>query len=176
MTQRQQGTSAHAVPSASPLGLAQGSAATLAYHVPPTGAVVASEAALEALRKTRPWAMSFAVLLFAYAAAGGGVGIVWLVLLLNRLVAGPPPTPPFINLASVHLLFAPLALVGGLLAVGYFHAAGRAYWRRSSDDLERASIALKRLWLWAGLSTIVLMALPVCMLLIAMFVTHDWPG
>ena len=169
MTQWQRGTSAHE-------GTPAGPAATLPYRDAPTGAVVASEAALEALRKTRPWALVFAVPLFVYAAAGGAVGAGWLVFLFTRLASGPPPTPPFINLWSIHLLFAPIALAGGVLAVGYFRAAGRAYWRRDPDDLERASIALRRLWLWAGVATIVLIAFPVIMILIAMFVTHDWPG
>jgi len=168
MTHRQQGSSAQAVTTAA--------GSTLPYEGAPTGTVVASEAALVAFRKTRPWAMGFAVLLFAYAAAGGTVGVGWLVILFARLFAGPPPTKPFITAASINLLFAPIALIGGLLAVGYFRAAGRAYWRRSSDDLERASIALNRLWLWAGMATIVLIAFPVCMILVAMFVTHDWPG
>ena len=167
MTQREQGASAQ------PLATA---GATLPYQDPPRGAVMASEAALEAFRKTRPWAMSFAVLLFTYAAAGGAVGVGWLGILFYRLFAGPRPTPPYINLASINLLFAPIALAGGLRAVAYFRAAGRAYRRRDSDDLERAVIALKRLWLWAGVATIVLIAFPVCMILVAMFVTHDWPG
>jgi len=148
----------------------------LPYQNAPMGAVVASEAALQALRKTRPWAMAFAVLLFMYAAAGGAVGVGWLIFLVYRFYAGPRLTPPFINFASINLLFAPIALAGGLLAVAYFRAAGRAYWRRSSDDLERASIALKRLWLWAGVATIVLIAFPVCIILVGMFITHDWPG
>jgi len=168
MTKRQPGKSSEAMAGAAP--------AMLPYEGAPMGSVVASESALEALRKTRPWAMGFAVLLFAYAAPGGAVGVGWLGILLYRLVVGPPPGRPFINFASVNLLFAPIALAGGLLAVAYFRAAGRAYWRRSSDDLERASIALNRLWLWAGMATIVLIAFPVCMILVAMFVTHDWPG
>jgi uncharacterized membrane protein YbhN (UPF0104 family) len=170
MTQRQQGTSSQRLAELMEVG------ATLPYQDAPTGAVVASDAALEALRKTRPWAMGFAVLLFAYAAAGGAVGAGWLGILVYRLFAGPPPTRPFINVASINLLFAPIALAGGLLAVAYFRAAGRAFWRRSSDDLERASVALRRLWLWGGVATIVLIAFPVCMILVAMFVTHDWPG
>jgi hypothetical protein len=100
----------------------------------------------------------------------------WLVVLIQRLVAGPPPKPPFVNVWSINLLFAPIALLGGVLAVGYFRCAGRAYWRRNSDDLERASIALRRLWLWAGVAVIVLIACPVILIAIAMFVTHDWPG
>jgi hypothetical protein len=77
---------------------------------------------------------------------------------------------------SINLLFAPIALAGGVLAIGYFRAAGRAYWRRNSDDLERASTALKRLWLWAGVTMIILIAFPAIMIVVAMFVTHDWPG
>ena len=176
MTHRHQGTSA---PSATSSPLLDGAAAagtTLAYQDAPTGAVVASEAALDAFRRTRPWAMGFAVLLFMYAAAGGAAAIVWLVVLVSRLYAGPPPGRPFITVASINLLFAPIALAGGVLAVAYFRAAGRAYWRRNSDELERASIALRRLWLWAGVTVIVLIAFPVCMLLVAMFVTHDWTG
>lgn len=164
MTHRQQETST------------ENAATTLPYRGAPTGPVVASEAALAALRKTRPWAMAFAILLFTYAAAGGAVGVTWLIFLISRLIVGPPPSRPFINVWSLNLLFAPIALVGALLAIGYFRAAGRAYFRRSSDDLERASIALRRLWLWAGVAVIILIALPVCMILVAMFVTHDWPG
>src|SRR3954469_3150262 len=102
MTQRKQGTSSQRLAELMEVG------ATLPYQDAPTGAVVASDAALEALRKTRPWAIGFAVLLFAYAAAGGAVGAGWLVILVYRLFAGPPPTRPFINVASINLLFAPI--------------------------------------------------------------------
>jgi hypothetical protein len=168
MKQTQQETSAQP--------LAAGPVTTLPYHDAPTGAVVASEAALAALRNTRPWALMFAVLLFTYTAVGGAVGMVWLVILVAKIIRGPAPTPPFITVWSINLLFAPIALAGGVLAVGYFRAAGRAYFRRNFDDLERASIALKRLWLWAGVRMIVLIAFPAVMILVAMFVTHDWPG
>ena len=164
MTRAQQVTSGQPV--------AAGPVTTLPYPDAPTGTVVASEAAL---RKTRPWALGFAILLFMYATVGGVVGVAWLVVVVWRLIAGPPPTPPFITVWSINLLFAPIALAGGVLAIG-FRAAGRAYWRRSPDDLERASIALKRLWLWAGVTVIVLIAFPSIMIAVAMFVTHDWPG
>jgi hypothetical protein len=155
---------------------AAGPVGTLHYQDPPAGAVFASEAALAALRKTRPWAMLFAVLLFAYAAAGGAVGVVWLVGLVSGLVKGPAPKPPFVTAMSINLLFAPIAMLGGTAAIGYFRAAGYAYRRRDADDLERAAVALNRLWLWAGVAVIVLIALPAVMIAIAMFVTHDWPG
>ena len=130
---------------------------------------------METFGKTRPWALAFAVLLFMYAGVGGAVGVGWLVVLIWRLVAGPAPTRPFITVFSINLLFAPIALVGAVLVISYFRAAGRAYWRRNSDDLERASIALKRLWLWAGVTVIVLIAFPVCMV-VAAVLTGEWPG
>ena len=173
MTRRQEATIA---PTGTPARAeAAGAVGPLPYRDAPTGAVVASEATLIALRKTRPWAMLFAVFLFAYAAAGGAAGVVWLVFLVARFVTGPRPTPPFIVWQSINLLFAPLALAGGLLAVAYFRAAGRAYWRRGSDDLERASIALNRLWRWAGVTIIILVAFPVLMF-IAALLTHEFPG
>jgi hypothetical protein len=153
-----------------------GPAATLPYRGAPTGAVVASDAALAALSKKRPLALAFAILLFTYAAVGGTVGVVWLIILVRRLIMGPAPTPPFINVASINLLFAPIALVGALLTIAYFRAAGRACGRRSSDDLERASIAQKRLWLWLAVAIVVVIAFAATMILVAMFVTHDWPG
>ena len=173
MTHTPQGTSPRTAASALPQPA--GPVTPLPYHDAPTGAVVASEAALAALRKTRPWVLLLAVLLFIYAAAGGAAGVGWLVFLFHRLVAGPPPAKPFINVFSINLLFAPIALTGGLLAILFFRAAGRAYWRRNSDDLERAAIALKRLWLWAGVTMIVLVTVPAAML-VAAILTGEWPG
>ena len=173
MTQRQPATPAQTATSAHPA--AAGPAATLPYRDAPTGPVVASEAALLALKNTRPWAMLFAIFLFGYATVGGAIGVGWLVILISRFASGPPPTRPFIVWQSINLLFAPLALVGGLLAIAYLRAAGRAYWRRSSDDLEHASIALKRLWRWAGVGLIILIAFPVLMVVAAML-TGEWPG
>jgi len=173
MTQRQQPTPAETGTSAQPQGA--GPVTPLPYRGAPSGAVMASEPALMALRTTRPWALLFALVLFAYAAVGGAVGVAWLVVLVWKFVAGPPPSRPFIVWQSVNLLFAPIALVGGVLAVRYYRAAGRAYWRRSSDDLEQASLALKRLWGWAGVAIIVPIVFAVLMI-IAALLTHEFPG
>ena len=130
---------------------------------------------LETFENTRPWALSFAVLFFLYGAVGGIVGVIWLVGLINGFISGPPPTKPFITAESVNLLFAPIALVGGTLALSYHHAAGHACWRKSFDDLERASTALKRLWVWASAAITVLFVFCVCMV-IAAILTGEWPG
>jgi predicted ester cyclase len=66
-------------------------------------------------RVTRPWALGLSVLLFTYAAAGGTAGVLWLIDLAGRLVAGPPPSKPFITAWSVNLLFVPVALAGARL-------------------------------------------------------------
>lgn len=129
----------------------------------------------ELIRVTRPWALGFSVLLFTYALVGGAVGVQWLIGLVDGLVAGPPPSRPFITASSVNLLFAPIALVGGVLASGYFTAAGCADWRHNPDDLERASIALNRLRLWAGATAIVLIAFLACMA-VAAVLTGEFPG
>ena len=117
-------------------------------------------------------ALGFAILLLAYAALGGAAGVLWLIDLVDKLVTRPPPGRPFITALSVNLLFAPIALAGGVLAIIYSSAAGRAH---NSDDLERASIALKRLRLWAGVAVVVLIAFLVCMA-VAAVLTGEFPG
>lgn len=125
----------------------------------------------EQIRATRPWALGLSVLLFTYAAVGGAAGVIWLVDLASRLAAGPPPTKPFITAWSVNLLFAPIALAGGVLALGCFSAAES----RNIDDLERASAAVARLRLWARAAVIVLIAFLACMFLAAVL-TGEFPG
>ena len=86
-------------------------------------------------------ALGSAVVLLTYAAVGGTAGVLWLIALVQQFAMGPPPGRPFITIWSVNLLFAPVALVGGVLAVEYFSAAWLASWRQDSGDLERASAA-----------------------------------
>ena len=155
MTQQRQGTATQAGTSAAP--------------------VAPGPEALEPFANARPWVLLFTVLLYGYAAVGGAVGVAWGVVLAVRLVTGPAPTRPFITVWSINLLFAPIAFVGAVLATGYFRAAGRASLRRNPDDLERASIALKRLWLWAGVMMIVLIAFTAAMV-VAAVLTGEWPG
>ena len=125
----------------------------------------------ELIRATRPWALGLSVLLFTYAAVGGAAGVIWLVDLASRIAAGPPPTKPFITAWSVNLLFAPIALVGGVLALRCFSAAES----RNIDDLERASATVARLRLWARVAVIVLIASLACMFLAAVL-TGEFPG
>ena len=147
---------------------------TLPYREAPTGAVVASHAALLALRTSRRWALLFAIALFVYALAGGIMGTFWFVTLFRSRGRPDFPVGEFIVISIGNLMFAPIALVGGLLAMRYITAAGRAFNLRSSDNLERALVAQKWVWGWAGLSVIALFAFPVIVLFVAALM-DVWP-
>jgi hypothetical protein len=147
---------------------------TLPYREAPTGAVVASDAALAALRKSRPWALLLAVALFVYALAGAGLGTVWLVTLIVRRGQSDFPEGQFIVISTGNLLFAPIALVGGVLAMRFVAAAGRAYNGRSSADLERALVRQRHVWCWAGLAVIAVLAFPVIVMFVAAMM-NVWP-
>ena len=56
----------------------------------------------------------------------------------------------------------------------YVTAAGRAFNGRSSRELERALVAQKHVWGWAGLTVIALFALPVIVMGVA-GVMDVWP-
>ena len=158
MTQSEQGSSAEP-PTDEPL--------RLPYREAPTGAVAASDPALLSLKKSRPWAMLFAITLFVYALAGGGLGTIWLVVLIIKRRDPGFPVGQFILISTGNVMFAPIALVGGVLALRFIAAAGRAYNRRSSKDLERALIAQQHIWRWTGVTVIALLAFPVIVFLIA---------
>ncbi len=140
---------------------------TLPYRGAPTGAVVVSDAALLAMKKTRPWALVCAIFLFLYAVAGGGLGTMWLVAMIVKRDEPGFPLGQFIVISTANLLFAPLALVGGVLAMRYINTAARAYNARSSEDLERAMIAQKHIWRWAGVTVIALFATPLIIAFVA---------
>ena len=139
----------------------------LSYKNAPTGEVVATEAALKALGRTRPCAMLCAIGMFIYALVGGGMGIVWLVVLIQRRNDPSFPVGQFIVISSSNLLFAPIAIVGGVLAIRHHAAAGRAHMWRNSSDLERSLITQLYIWRWAALVMLALFATPLIVLGIA---------
>ena len=147
---------------------------TLPYRDGPTGEVVASDATLAALKKARPWALLLAIGLFVYALAGGGLGVTWLVVLIIRRGQAGFPVGQFIVISTGNLLFAPIALVGGILAMRYIAAAGRAYNGRSSEALERALVAQTHVWRWAGVAVIAVLAFPVIVMFVAAMM-NVWP-
>lgn len=139
----------------------------LTYREAPMGEVVVSDAALQALRASRPWAMLFAISLFVLAVAGAVLGSISLVALVaNRRQSGFP-VGQFIVVSTGNVLFAPVALVGGVLAMRYVAAAGRAYYRRCSEELERAVTAQKHVWHWAAAVVLAVFAFPVIVMFVA---------
>jgi hypothetical protein len=127
-----------------------------------------------ALKKSRPWALLFAIVLFIYALLGGGFGTMWLVVLIARFGDTNFPEGQFIVISTGNLMFAPIAFVGGLLSMRFISAAGRAYNHRSSEDLERALTRMKHIWIWAGATVIALIAFPMIVMFIAA-VLDVWP-
>jgi hypothetical protein len=152
----------------------ESSPVTLSYRDAPTNEVVASDLAMTALRQSRPWAQLFAIALFLYGVAGIGLGTVWLIVLITSRSRPNFPTGQFIVISTGNLLFAPLAIVGGVLAMRFILAAGRAYNSRSSDDLERALTAQQRIWRWAGMTVIALICFPVLVFFTAAMM-NVWP-
>lgn len=136
--------------------------------------VAASDAAMLALKQSRPWAQLFAIAIFLYGVAGLGLGTTWLIVLLTSRGRPNFPTGQFIVISAGNLLFAPIAIVGGVLAMRFILAAGRAYNSRSSEDLERALIAQQRIWRWVGMTVIALLCFPVLVFFIAAMM-NVWP-
>ena len=151
------------------------SAAPLAhpYRLGPSGDVVASEGAMAALKKARPWALVCAIGMFVYAAVGGTMGTVWLVVAIRRAGDASFPLAKFVVMIPPNLVGAPLALVGGLLAVQYHAAAGRAFYGRNSDELARALVVQGRIWRWAAVTVAALFAMPFIILGVGVL-TRAW--
>jgi hypothetical protein len=165
-------TQTHTLTQALPVTPAEPSTPLL-YPEAPTRDVVASDAALCSLAKSRPWALGCAIGMFIYALAGGIMGLVWLVVTIKRFADPSFPLAKFIVLIPPNLIGAPLALVGGILAVRYHAAAGRANAWRNSQDFDRALVAVGLIWRWAAVTVVALFALPLIILGIGV-ITGAW--
>ena len=153
----------HTLTQAQPVIPAEPSA-LLPYPEAPTRDVVASDAAMTSLAKSRPWALGCAIGMFIYALAGGIMGTVWLVVTIRRFGDPTFELAKFIPLIVPNLLGAPLALIGGILALRYHAAAGRANAWRNSQDLERALSTQGLIWRWAAVTLLALFAMPLIIL------------
>ncbi len=112
--------------------------------------------------------------MFAYALVGGGLGTMWLVVWIVRAGGLAVEFERFVVIVvPANLVGAPLALVGGWLALRYHAATGRAYSGRSSEDLQRALIAQGRIWRWAGETVVALFAMPGIVLVVGL-ITGVW--
>jgi hypothetical protein len=130
---------------------------TLTYFASPTGDIVASETALRTMMKTRRWAMLCAIAMFIYSLIGGVLGTMWT---LAVIFGNPGNLFQFAIIIPPNVIGAPLAFTGGLLAVRYHAAVGRANARRNTEDLERALTLQLYIWRWAGITVLALFAMP----------------
>ena len=144
--------------------------ATIPYFAAPPADVFATDAALRAMAKTRPWAILCAIGMFIYALVGGFLGTMWLLVAIFR--GGQPEVglTEFVIVIPPNLIGAPLALAGGLLAVRYHAAVGRTLARRNTEDLERALTLQLYIWRWAALAVLALFALPPIILVLGLLV------
>ena len=122
-----------------------------------SGDVVATTAALDALRATRPWVTLFAVLLFI----GVGFGALFVLVLLIAAVAGGGA-----RAGGVAILFALFACGGlclyffpALYLIRYSAAIGRLGESRRPEDLEAALVSQKSFWKFLGILFCVSMAI-----------------
>lgn len=118
------------------------------YREAPAGEVHATEAAVAALNRTRPWAMLAAVVLFV----AGGLGVLGgaALLIIYALFYGRPGwndvTPVNLVLGCAGLIYGLPLLAAGVLLASFIRAAGRTATLRRPEDLERALAA--QLWFW----------------------------
>jgi hypothetical protein len=118
-----------------------------------------SDAAVEMLRQTRPWVMFLSVMSFIGSGFMllGGISMMALGALVPK-GAGASPLPTA-ALGAVYLPMAFLYIYPALKLWSYGSAIGRLTTSRSSIDLEAALGQQKSFWKFAGITTIVLIAL-----------------
>ena len=122
----------------------------------PEGRAGVSEMAVETLRQTRPWVLFLSVMSFigsAFMALGG------LIMMVAGMFA--PTTGP-VSPMVLGLIYFPMALLyiyPALKLWGFGSAIGRLVASRQSVDLEAALSQQKSFWKFAGITTIVMIAL-----------------
>lgn len=132
----------------------------LSYREARQGEIAVSDVTMKAMMKTRPWALGCAVGMFIYALIGGFLGVMWLGVIIFKRGQPDVSMLQFAIITPPNLIGAPLALIGGILALRYHAAVGRAHTWRNSEDLERAIIRLGHVWRWAGVTVLALFAMP----------------
>ena len=143
------------------------------YDSGPAGEIAATEAGVAALAHTRKWVLLLAIGLFVYAAVGalGGGGALFVAYVEGGEGEADFEAAPFLIIGFGNLIFSVLAMVGGILLIRFWSAAGRTMSLRRPEDLERVLIAQHRLWRFVCLALIVVLALP--FLVIALLIAGD---
>ncbi len=123
----------------------------VSYQALPVGEVTATEAAIEALGRTRRWATLAAIILLG----GGALGLLFaayigLIFIINQ---GNPDFVPAPNaiIGGFSGFYGVMGLVAGVLLVSFIRATTRTYRHRRPEDLERAMVTLSRFIFWMSL-------------------------
>lgn len=126
----------------------------LQYRGAPTGSVLASEGAIQALVRTRPWLMLWAVILFLGAAlcALGAVAMVIVGALSGSSSDSDMELGFMLGLGLVYLLMGAIYLIAGLYLTRFFMAIGATNRLRRPEDLERAMTIQLKFWRITGIA------------------------
>ena len=145
------------------------------YREAPTGEVHATEAAVAALSRTRPWATMAAVVLLAAGgmASLGGTALIVLYVLFYGDPNWGDVTPVNLVLGSAGLIYGLPLVVAGVLLLSFTRAAGRTNTLRRPEDLERAHLSLLRFWRVASLILLAVLISPFVIFGLAV-VTGAW--
>jgi hypothetical protein len=148
-------------------------AIAVAYDSGPAGEVVATEAALAALARTRTWVLLLAIMLFVVA---GVTGLLGGGALIGSYFERNSGDFAFLLVAgSCFLVVCAVALTGAILLMRYWSAAARAYRLRRPEDLERALIALHHLWRYFSIALIAAIILPAMLFAVMVFLDGNFP-
>ncbi len=134
------------------------------YGSPPLGGygpttnqrVEVSDASVDMLRQTRPWVLFLSVMSFI------GAGLTFLGGIAVMVFSGLAPTGstmPSAALGAIYLPFSLLYIYPGLKLWSFASAIGRLVTSRSNIDLDAALTQQKSFWKYAGIATIVTIAL-----------------
>jgi hypothetical protein len=148
-------------------------AIAVAYDSGPAGEVVATDAALAALARTRTWVLLLAIMLFVVA---GVTGLLGGGALIGSYFERNSGDFAFLLVAgSCFLVVCAVALTGAILLMRYWSAAARAYRLRRPEDLERALIALHHLWRYFSIALIAAIILPAMLFAVMVFLDGNFP-
>ena len=128
------------------------SAGTLPYNHLGAGPILASEAAIAALHRSRPWMLLFTV--FGLLAAGLA-GVSGAITIIVGLVDGGGDTPVVLLIGLLVTVVALVYAVPAVFLAGTFTAIGALRVKRRPEDLERALVRQARFWRALGFSLIV---------------------
>jgi hypothetical protein len=142
-------------PYASPAPTAPyGSASSEPYRTDDRAEV--SDAAVELLRQTKPWVTFLSVMSFIGA---GFMALGGIFMIAAGAIAPSGSSAPAAALGVVYLPMAALYIYPALKLWGFSSSIGRLLASRSNMDLEAALGQQKSFWKFAGIMTIVMIAL-----------------